>query len=196
MWSDQAIFEGYWWFQWCNPSLERRQAKQLESKLNRHKQEASKCQTKSVNLIRQVTVNINKAVQNRCEHELCKNSEDCNDNGCKKRHPKKCRHFNDQGKCRFEGDCAYQHQEKYNPQNKQNYIVSQCMIKHEQEINAIKEEVKYLQEINKIMTEKVESLEQIIRDNSIGKHKEQMVEESFDAEVMLRCEQCTYECKI
>ena len=66
------------------------------------------------------------------------------------------------------------------------------MIKHEQEISAINQELKNLQEIVKVMTEKVKSLEQIIRENNIRKH---MVEESFDPEVMLTCDQCTYECK-
>ena len=103
---------------------------------------------------------------NRHEHELCTNIDECKEKGCNKRHPTICKKFRDKGKCRFDIDCAYHHKEEYNSQNKLNEMLSQCMIKHEKEICNVNEELTKLQELVKVLKEKVNNLEQVIEDNT------------------------------
>ena len=43
----------------------------------------------------------------------CPNYKDCDDNGCVKRHPKTCKNFERNGKCRFK-KCAYSHERPCN----------------------------------------------------------------------------------
>ena len=92
--------------------------------------------------------------QKKHDIDICKNIEDCNDIECIKRHPKTCKNFKENGKCRFNSECAYLHKEDPNSQSRLNEIISHCMIKHEQEISDLKEEVNKLKEVVNIMTEK------------------------------------------
>ena len=39
---------------------------------------------------------------------ICLNYKECDDNGCVNRHPKPCKYFVKNGKCRFD-NCAYSH---------------------------------------------------------------------------------------
>ena len=44
---------------------------------------------------------------------ICPSFKDCDDNGCVKRHPKTCKYFEKNGKCRFE-KCSYSHEKEGN----------------------------------------------------------------------------------
>ena len=125
------------------------------------------------------------------DHEMCNNIEDCKDTNCTKRHPKPCKIFKEKGKCRFDVDCAYLHRSETNSQNKLNEILSQCMIKHEKEISDLQEKVNNLQEVIRIMTEKLNNLEHTPK---TGNEKEK-VKDAEDSEKVFKCKKCRYECK-
>ena len=44
---------------------------------------------------------------------ICPNYKYCDNNGCIKRHPKKCKYYERNGNCRFE-NCAYSHEKEGN----------------------------------------------------------------------------------
>ena len=69
------------------------------------------------------------------------------------------------------------------------------MIKHEKKISDLHEEVKNLQELVKIMTEKVSSLEQTPTFNNENKQPKETLKEAQDTEILFKCKQCKYECK-
>ena len=71
-------------------------------------------------------------------------------NLCTKRHPKLCKNYSKSGKCRFNGDCKYSHEEskKSIKQDEINQSIANIMSKHEQEINILKEEMNQLKSEN------------------------------------------------
>jgi hypothetical protein len=123
-------------------------------------------------------------------HELCQNVKNCKEEKCTQRHPKTCKTFKDKGKCRFDSDCAYLHEE--DSQNRLNEVISHCMIKHEKEISDLKEEVKTHQEVIRVMTEKIKNLEESLKDYNKSEQITDIFEETED---MLKCKDCKYECK-
>ena len=62
-----------------------------------------------------------------------------------KRHPKVCKHFEANGKCRHKEECAYQHVEKNN-NDKLYELVAQVILTH------IKETVDLKQEVHELKT--------------------------------------------
>ena len=59
------------------------------------------------------------------------------------------------------------------------------MIKHEKEISDLHEEVKNLQELVKIMTEKISSLEHTPTFNNENKQQKETLEEAQDTETLV-----------
>ena len=51
--------------------------------------------------------------ESSCKHhhgkEICQDSESCKNPSCTKRHPRKCRYFSLNGRCKFGNNCAYLH---------------------------------------------------------------------------------------
>ena len=84
-------------------------------------------------------------------HELCQNIKDCKEGECIQRHPKTCKTFKDKGKCRFDGDCAYLHEDAPYSQNRLNEVISYFVIKHEKEISDLKERVNTQQKVLRVM---------------------------------------------
>ena len=68
------------------------------------------------------------------------NFKDCDDNGCVKRHPKTCKNFERNGKCRFK-KCAYSHDKEGN--NLKIEILENQVVVLKQEIEDIKKKKHY-----------------------------------------------------
>ena len=69
-------------------------------------------------------------------------------------------------------------------------MLSQCMIKHKREICNVNEELTKLQELVKVLKEKVNNLEQVIEYNTKSEHRTEMLEATLEPEAMLKCKQC------
>jgi hypothetical protein len=82
--------------------------------------------------------------RNEHNNETCENLSECTDGTCTKRHPKVCRNFTEDKKCRYKEKCAYLHIEKVNNQNKVNEAMTLLVLKHEKDIAALTEEVNTL----------------------------------------------------
>ena len=76
---------------------------------------------------------------------MCPNYRECNNNGCVKRHPKTCKYFARNSRCKFER-CAYSH-EKGGIELKIEIV--------EDEISSLKDDIKELKETNKEMLDNV-----------------------------------------
>ena len=105
-----------------------------------------------------------KDCRKRHEDEICTNVVGCVIESCTKRHPKECKQYKDNGKCYFGERCAYQHREDQLNQNSLNEMIGACMVKHQNDIKELFEEIKHLKDIIQIMNEKVQSLEQNNKD--------------------------------
>ena len=75
-----------------------------------------------------------------------------------KRHPKKCKRFNENGKYFYKEECAYLHDDGTSNQSKLNEMMSLCVIKHENEIKELAKDVKRLEDVLKNMTVHIETL--------------------------------------
>jgi hypothetical protein len=97
----------------------------------------------------------NKHVKDECE------INDCGDKTCPKRHPKECRKFIINGKCKFNQECSYKHSEKHvlTYQNKVNEAVANVTMKHEKDVNDLKEEVNELKLALKLMEDQIKNME-------------------------------------
>ena len=98
--------------------------------------------------------------------ELCSNNVTCKDKSCRKRHPRSCKFYSQNGTCKFENDCAYLH--KTNESNKK-------IEKIEIEIRKLKEEIMKIGLAVAGMTVK---LDEVIKNNK--------------KECSFKCELCGY----
>ena len=91
------------------------------------------------------------------DHTICENQNDCNERECTNRHPKICQNFRKDGKCVFKEKCAYQHTPLLNNQAKVMEAMMKVILKQQQDITALTEEVKILKDLmNKIAMEKID----------------------------------------
>ena len=75
------------------------------------------------------------------EYEVCQNPESGTEKDCIKRHPKLCRNFSKYGKCVHSDKCAYKHTEYVNDQLKVFEAMMTLIMKQQQDISTLKEEV-------------------------------------------------------
>ena len=85
------------------------------------------------------------------ENELCPEEQNCNSKECLLRYPKTCKYFFREGVCRFGNGCSYTHKKVSNQDPK----IKDMIEKHENEINAIKDEMNKLKEIISLMGNKI-----------------------------------------
>ena len=86
------------------------------------------------------------------ENKVCDKLNDCKDKTCPERHPKVCGSFSKYKTCRHEEKCTYLHREDPNPHDKIIEAMTMLLMKHEQEIIHLVEEVKALTLYNERMT--------------------------------------------
>ena len=83
--------------------------------------------------------------QNKCQkrhaNTVCENTENFSEERCIKRHPKVCRNFNNNENCRHKDKCAYKHIQ-HEKQTEVNELIKQGLLKHENNIKLLTEEVK------------------------------------------------------
>ena len=96
-------------------------------------------------------------LKHKCPKEhidiLCQNYRECDNNGCVKRHPKTCRYFARNRRCRYER-CAYSHDEDG---------IDFKIETAENEISALRDDIKELKKTNK---EKLDDVQVEARCNS------------------------------
>ena len=78
------------------------------------------------------------------EHEICKSSDNCTEKDCIKIHPKLCKYFSKYGKCIHNNNCAYKHTENVNDQIKVLEAMMLLVLKQQEELESLKEEVNVL----------------------------------------------------
>ena len=86
------------------------------------------------------------------DNEICGKQSECEDGKCSQRHPKICRNFTKDRKCRHRDNCAYLHIENVNQQTKLNEHMTLLMLKHERDISALIEEVNSLKSLVQSMS--------------------------------------------
>ena len=156
----------------------------------------------------------------RHEDQICQIEPQCTDKSCSKRHPKTCRNFSQKGECRHNEKCAYSHKQQENVQLKFNEIMLFLISRNQQDIVALKEEVKNMQNLvenmvdyNKNKEQNVESskdVENKEKDTNLDQTKSNHVdvkdteedygEKSNDLHVnktqtVFKCEECQFECE-
>ena len=92
--------------------------------------------------------------RNKCqkthENTVCENTENCSEESCIKRHPKVCRNFNNNRNCRHKDQCAYKHIQ-HEKQTELNEQIKQGLLKHENNIKVLTEEVNKLRNLFQYM---------------------------------------------
>ena len=88
--------------------------------------------------------------QKRHENTVCENTENCSEERCTKRHPKVCRDFNNNKNCRHKDKCAYKHIQ-HEKQTELNELIKQGLLKHENDIKLLTEEVNKLRNLVQYM---------------------------------------------
>ena len=128
--------------------------------------------------------------QRNHNNQICVNISNCRNNKCFKRHPKECKNFNIDGKCRLKERCAYQHVKQLS--NNDIYeLVGKVLARN------IKEIADLTQEVNELKT-KVDILEKNIEiDNSLKQDTDKQPNdiEKDDAKNIFQCDECDYKCK-
>ena len=99
-----------------------------------------------------------------------------------KRHPKKCKRFNKNGKCFYKEECAYLHDDGTSNQSKLNEMMSLCVIKHENEIKELDKDVKRLEEVWKSMTVQIETLVKVLQNSQQSENKNYLKTQDNDHE--------------
>ena len=96
----------------------------------------------SANITRQGFFKYKNRCRNKHDYRTCEESN-CDRSKCTKRHPQECKRFIISMGCRFKERCAYTHKEKRNStyQCEVNSAVASVSVKHENEINLLKEEM-------------------------------------------------------
>ena len=142
--------------------------------------------------------------QNKCqkrhENTVCENTENCTEESCIKRHPKVCRNFNNNGTCRHKDQCAYKHIQ-HEKQTELNEQIKQGLLKHENDIKVLTEEVNKLRnlfqymalELSKNVQKEVTVIE--TNENTVT-NKETETEPCKDTSYhIFKCEECDYNCE-
>lgn len=142
------------------------------------------------------------------DDEICSNVHECRVKTCTKRHPKKCKRFEENGKCFYKDDCAYLHREGAMNQDKLMEMIGLCMVKHETEIKILNEEVKHLKDVIQNMTEKTFSFEKneqstnfksvTVNQKEMERNKDSHGEKENDSvktDFLVKCDLCSYQCE-
>ena len=127
------------------------------------------------------------------ENQVCDNTYDCTKNNCDKRHPQTCRNFSKNGKCRFQGSCAYLHEKNENSQELLNEQFKSLMMKHENDIQNLTDEVNRLKSLVQNMT--LEMVKNIM--NEVERKEKEIPKDGTETEASLqkpafKCEKCEY----
>ena len=115
------------------------------------------------------------------DNRLCESHDECMVNKCTKRHPKTCKNFKTNGKCRHREKCAYKHEAELNNQDKLNQTIFLLIVNQQKEINNLKEQVTSMDLSRK---------EKHAQDEQKQENLKQDLPES-----LLECEICSYTCK-
>ena len=94
-----------------------------------------------------------------CKEKLCKN------NNCTKRHPRVCKYFASNNRCKFEESCAYIHHKRENMEQ---------IDLLEREVNYLKSEIIKLTKQTEEMVQKVK--ENYLQNNDINEMKEEIIQ--------------------
>ena len=94
----------------------------------------------------------------RHEDKTCPEADNCRSKECLYRHPKLCRNYSTEGSCKFGEDCAYKHK----TQSDMSSHMKEVILKHYDEMTAIKDEVSQLKVTVKEMESKINMLTQDI----------------------------------
>ena len=86
------------------------------------------------------------------EDKVCDMLNYCRDKTCQESHPQLCRSFSKYKTCRHEEKCAYLHRDDLDPKNKIIEAMTMLLMKHEQDIIHLLEEVKSLKLSNESMS--------------------------------------------
>ena len=149
------------------------------------------------------------------ENQVCDDIYDCKNNKCIKRHPQICRYYDKNEKCRFKEGCAYIHEKKGAKQDILNEQIKNVVMKHENDIKTLSQEVNMLKALVQNMTlEMVKALMQEVQnkekdeciDNTMSMSvtiedtEENKKEECDDIEVtknkmLFQCDECEFECE-
>ena len=92
--------------------------------------------------------------QRKHENRMCENLSECTKDECQKRHPKICRNFSKNKKCRFKDECAYL--QKWMIHRKKLFgQMTLLLFKHEKDNTALNEEVSMLKSFIQAMAVEV-----------------------------------------
>ena len=81
------------------------------------------------------------------DNTICEKAGKCTEEMCIKRHPKICKSYTTNNKCRFNNACAYQHKENENDQEKVIEQFKLAILKHERDIHELHDEVTKMKNI-------------------------------------------------
>ena len=143
----------------------------------------------------------------RHENKLCSEASTCTSKECQYRHPKVCRNYNGEGKCRFRESCSYKHEKEFNKDLKGKEVMDQ----HTKEINSIKEEMNKLKEVVSLMEKQIMVLNQELqtsKETNVGEVVKLVVSllddskasamsstEANQNEISTNCDICDFKCE-
>jgi hypothetical protein len=138
----------------------------------------------------------NQHCRNKHEDKVCEKLNDCRDKSCQERHPKLCRSYSKYKTCRHKEKCAYLHREDTNPQSTIIEAITMLLMKHEQDIKYLVEEVKALRLSLRKAEEASQQGDKDVKALEKTKFKKDLEkDEASEAEEMFKCEKCSYRCR-
>ena len=128
--------------------------------------------------------------QKRHENTVCENTENFSEESCIKRHPKFCRNFNNNSNCRYKDKCPYKHIQ-HEKQAELNELIKQGMLKHENDIKLLTEEVNKLRNLVQYMA--LELSKNIQKEVAVSETNENTVtnkETEPPSDPSFKCDKC------
>ena len=132
--------------------------------------------------------------------EICGNQSECEHGTCEKRHPKICRYFSKDRKCRHGEKCSYLHAQEVYQQTTFNENMTLLMLKHEKEITALTQEVNMLKSLLQsislqlVMTKQKE-ISNEDSPNMVDSKDYEDKENISTPEPSFKCDLCNYKCE-
>ena len=131
-------------------------------------------------------------------NEICSNLSHCKTEYCNKRHPRVCKNYKIQGKCRFKEDCAYQDVQKA---HEENLLVVQILASHFKEVAELKQElneltIKVYEMENQINTQNIYvNAVEVCNETDKTTTKESHTNQEKILKIQQQCDVCKFQCE-
>ena len=129
------------------------------------------------------------------DNEICQSGKECINPNCTRRHPRDCRYFSRNGRCKFSASCAYSHSEENNKTKVEE--LEKELINLKEEMNKLKIEMVTKMDMILDMLEVEKEVED--NDSDQNEKKDKVVTKETNTkgkkEQPFKCEECEYECK-